>query len=422
VKLPRPSKPAGDGYRRLLSWAALPVTDRRWAAPLAALALGFGLFVGVAIGPSAAGTLATGAAPIIEIPGFAGVADDGGEGDGGSAPIASADSSGGPEPSAASSSSLPAFEPPLEAPEEPSSPPPAESPKPDPAPPKSEEEEPEAETLSGTVVHVNPAAASYALAEAGGTLSAIHTGKPPRAGTEVTVPVRLLANGTYAEAGQRQRSGQRTRATFDGVVSYVGSDPADPMYTVSRRGASVLVHVHPDPAGTLPPLPVLGAFATVAVDIEKAPPPAAASPQPPEEGDPMATMEATPPPSCVPDPTLVPIAPKAILWQRQVEADGTPFAYSDFAGIVTAVCPSEGKLLLSADDERAAGSDLSFAVPAGIDTSGLAVGDSVTATATIGSDGTLALTGLASDERAGGADDIEAAQGDLAAVHTTFSG
>ena len=44
---------------------ALVVTDRRWAAPLSAMALGFGLFVGVAIGPSAAGSLA-GTAQIAE--------------------------------------------------------------------------------------------------------------------------------------------------------------------------------------------------------------------------------------------------------------------------------------------------------------------------------------------------------------------
>ena len=66
---PRFARPAADrGYRRLLRWAALPVTNRRWAAPLAALALGFGLFAGVAIGPGATGTLATGAPQVIELP------------------------------------------------------------------------------------------------------------------------------------------------------------------------------------------------------------------------------------------------------------------------------------------------------------------------------------------------------------------
>ena len=41
-----------DGLRfASLRWAALPIIDRRWTAPLSAIALGFGLFVGVAIGP-----------------------------------------------------------------------------------------------------------------------------------------------------------------------------------------------------------------------------------------------------------------------------------------------------------------------------------------------------------------------------------
>src|SRR5262245_25747656 len=52
---------------RVLQPMALVVTDRRWAAPLSALALGLGVFVGVAIGPGAAGTFATGS-QVVEIP------------------------------------------------------------------------------------------------------------------------------------------------------------------------------------------------------------------------------------------------------------------------------------------------------------------------------------------------------------------
>ena len=51
----------------VLRAVALVVTDRRWAAPLSAMALGFGLFLGVAIGPGAAGTFATGAGSIVAI-------------------------------------------------------------------------------------------------------------------------------------------------------------------------------------------------------------------------------------------------------------------------------------------------------------------------------------------------------------------
>jgi hypothetical protein len=52
-------------------------------------------------------------------------------------------------------------------------------------------------------------------------------------------------------------------------------------------------------------------------------------------------------------------------------------------------------------------------VPADIATGDLVIGQSVTATATIEADGSLELTGLASDERAKGADDAMSVQGDL---------
>jgi hypothetical protein len=111
----------------VLRWASLIVTDRRWAAPLSALALGFGLFAGVAIGPSAPGTLATGVQPIIEIPGFIGGTSDDGE-DGDSSAAFAAGTSGDEEGSIPSSgSALPSFTP---IPSSPAVPPPAPSPEP----------------------------------------------------------------------------------------------------------------------------------------------------------------------------------------------------------------------------------------------------------------------------------------------------
>ena len=88
-------------YRTLLRWAALPVTDRRWAAPLCAIALGFGLFAGVAIGPSTAGTLATAPYQLIEIPSFgvSGGGEEEGEAETASAPESSGGFGGGEESS-----------------------------------------------------------------------------------------------------------------------------------------------------------------------------------------------------------------------------------------------------------------------------------------------------------------------------------
>jgi hypothetical protein len=398
------------------------------------VALGFGLFVGVAIGPGAAGTFATGAAQIIEIPGFTASTDDGGEEE--SEVRSPSTPSGGGEGSIPTGESAPIASAPIftaEGEEEATEPTP--TPQSSPAAEKPEpESEPEAETLAGIVLHVNPAAGSYTLVEPEGTLDVVHAAKAPRPGTKLSVPARLLANGTFAEAGTRAKSGTRTRASLGGIVTYVDPTPTAPAYTVSKRGVSILVHVHPDPTGAAPTLPALGAFATVAVEIEKVPPLASTSDAPPAPGEepappsepapvppappaPAAKSPPTPAPStCALDPTQPPpptIEPSAIIWQRQVSAAGAPFTSSDFSGIVEAICPESSQLLISADDIRESGHDLLFTVPAEIDTTKLEVGQSVVVTASIAPDGNLILTGLASDEHYKGADDTEAAQGDL---------
>jgi hypothetical protein len=410
-----PVRPPGSdrGYRRILRWAAVPVTNRRWAAPLSALALGFGLFVGIAIGPGAAGTLATGAPQIVEVPGAGAdnredASDDVGVGDrvddrgaeAGSFPTGSSEA-GFSELESFGGEEAETFEAPSESPSRP----------PVPSEEDGEEEaepsQPEAETVSGIVVQANPAAGSYAIVEPGGTLAAIHAAKLPAAGTQVSVPTRVLANGTLAEVGKRKTTGKRTQASFNGTVTFVDADPAAPAYTVSKRGVSVLVRVHPDPTGALPPLPVLGAYAVVEADIERPAPavPPVAEPAPAEAAPGCAVDPAQPPPPA-------PVPPSA-LWQRRLDADGAPFTFADFAGIVAAVCPTESKLLLSADDTRAGEADIAFTVPKGIETKRLQVGESVLALATIEAGGALVLTGLASDERSKGADDAAATQGDL---------
>lgn len=407
--VPLRSVRVGDtGYRRLLRWAALPVTDRRWAAPLCAVALGFGLFVGVAIGPGAAGTLATGVPQIVEI---SGREESGGGSEGevegeepvGEAPLAGGEGGAGGEeafaPLLAGEESL------LEGPEE-------EVPSSLGSAPEEEDEppaEPEKPKLTGTVVHVNPAAGSYTVVEPGGVMSAVHAGKLPKAGTQIEVPIETLANGTLAEAGKRIASGKRSLASLAGIVTAVDTTPSAPAYAVSNRGTSVLVRVHPDSSGAAPSLPALGAYASVAVEIET---PTEATPA---EAIPTGETAPSPAQTCVPDPALpLPaVEPGSVLWQRQLSTGGAPFTHSDFAGIVTAVCPDTAQLLISADDVREGGRDLLFAVPPDIDLSEAEVGQSVLVGADIGADGSLSLTGLASDEHRKGADDAQATQGDL---------
>jgi hypothetical protein len=370
---------------RFMRAASLVVTDRRWAATLSAAALGFGLFIGVAIGPGAAGSLATGAQQVIEVPGL--LADtEGGDGGG----EGRRDSVASTEPSSAASGeeeeALPeAFPSSIPLAPESSEPPPAEEAEPPPTEPAAaeEEEEPEAETLKGVVVQANPAAGSYALAISGGELVAVHASKLPPVGAKLSAPLGQLENGTFAEEGDREQQGKTARATFRGIVSFADPDPVQPAYTVSGRGASLLVHVPLDPTGAAPLLPPLGSYVTVTAGIE--------SPEPPAEAGPATTLV-----------------------QRQIEVEpGEPSTYLEVAGTVSTVLPETAQLLLSADGSRESGKDLTLAVPPAIDTTKLEVGDSYLATVTIEEDGMLTLSGIASDEHMKGADNPASAQGDL---------
>ncbi|HEY6730945.1 MAG TPA: hypothetical protein VI039_07965 [Solirubrobacterales bacterium] len=386
---------AGDSVLRAVS---LVVTDRRWAAPLSAMALGFGLFLGVAIGPGAAGTFAGDAGSIVAV---AGPAEEEPEtvetstGEGGAAEPESAAPLAEPE----------AFEPALTEPEfEPApiaeSAPEEETPTAETPAGEEGEEATEAQQLKGTVVHANPAAGSYAMAIAGAELVSVHAAKLPQVGEKLTVEASPLPNNTFAEV-EREKAGSTKRASIRGVVTYVDADPASPSYTVSGRGSSIPVHLA---AGPEPQLPQLGAYATVGVQVGKAP---VEEPAPSEE--PTPTTEA-----CAPAPELKPgPAPKQILTQRSLKTEPEPTTYYDLAGVVSGVCAATGQLLISADDTRAGEADLTLTVPASIKTAKLKAGESIVATATVEEDGTLALAGLASDEGTKGAEATALAFGDL---------
>lgn len=396
--------------RTLMRWAALPVDDRRWAAPLSAVAVGFGLFISVAIGPGISQTLGT-AQQLVEAP------VDGNAGSGAHKP-ATADASpvlgspvdntptppgGSPSVPAPSSPVLPpappiaavppAAEQPAPEPQDPNPTPPADDPKPEPV------------VFKGTVVRVNDAAASYVLATAKGQINAIHATKLPDAGTKLSVAVKELANGTYAEDGKEDVSGDAKKAKLQGLVTYADGETG--AYTVSRKGASVLIH--PDSSVQPPSAPAVGAQVTVEAQLTDAPDP---QPEPPTA--PIATPVATPPAGCgtAPEP---PDPPKTIVTETARTTDIEFIGYSDFEGLVEGVCPDAKQLILSADDLRESGADLTFDVAddAGIDLSALKPGDAIDASAVIDQDTLgLSLTGVSSDEKIKGADDADLAQGD----------
>lgn len=379
---------------KILRSVSLVVTDRRWAPTLSAMALGFGIFLGVAIGPAASGTFATGSGQILAV------------GSSADAPTGESNSGVESEPLAGEPESEETFEsetheepyyPETEYPVEEEEPLPEEE---APAEEPEEEPEPEGQLLKGTVVHANPAAGSYTMAIAGGELVSVHAPKLPQPGTKLSVEGEPLPNNTFGEVS-RERSGASWGATFRGVVTFVDPDPLDPAYTVSGRGSSILVHANPGAQ-----LPTLGAYVTVGARIEK--------PSAEETSATVPPADPAPPPTCPADPGLAPAPkPTATVVQRSLEAEPEPATYVDLAGVTTALCPSTGQIAISADDLRESGHDLVLAFPDRFKTAGLRLGDSILATATIGEGGTLTLAGLASDERLKGAEDADSTQGDL---------
>ncbi len=421
-----------------MRWAALPITDRRWTAPLAAAALGMGLFVGVAIGPSAeqsTGAPAQFVAVPPELPAPPAAAPP---------PATPAPVLGGPvgndtppPPASSIPSPIPTPPPPVEtAPLTPLTPlPPAmgddgattplpageSAPEPEPSDPSAEEGE---LVLAGTVVHVNPLARSYTLAGRGGRLSAIHAKRLPSAGARLKLPVRELRNGTFAADAKARKSGSRKQAELSGVVTF--SDPGASRFTLSQRGVSALVSVPAEPGA--PDVPKLGAQVTIKARIAPAPtpPPPPPVPEPPAPAPTTTTPAPAPgpveppaqrtasgvPPGCGAAPAQ-PKAPSSILEATAIEVTGESVAEGDFEGVVQGVCRERRRLILSADDLRASEADLTFAVASkAISLRRLRPGDVVSAVAAIrGANGALRLVAIARDRGIGEADDPKLAQG-----------
>ena len=263
--------------------------------------------------------------------------------------------------------------------------------------------------LTGTVVHQNPVASSYSIS-AGAGLSAIHTSKAlPAVGAKVKVPIRVLANGTYAEEAKRQVLGTVTQAKFSGVVtdSRDGLAAGDPdVYTVSARGASVLV-LAPDASGTTAS-PGVGSLISTTVEIRNSvavtfppplfpgtcPPPATSFPGPPTIFPPKQLFQAAPPTPLV----------------------TTPVTTTVIETVVQSTCTAPGRAVLSTDDIRQGQSDAHLPTAAGIDPSKLLPGEAVMASVTIAAGALTEVTGTASDQGIKGADSNAGSQGNLARI------
>jgi hypothetical protein len=389
--LPAPlTEPPGAASR----WAlALPM-PLQMATTFAAIALGFGVVIGTAISPNLAGIVAAPPPTVVaQAPPATPSTPSGGGGGTGPAPAAaaapastvlSASSGGGGGGGGGGGKHG-----------------------------KKKKKKAAAQSFSGTVVRTNPVAQSYTISTGG--LIAIHADSLPQVGDKVEVNVRRLANGTYAETGARNNVGTADSATFSGIVTYCadlenpsaacdGSSATDHfVYSVSGLGASVLVSA-PHPALGAPPK--VGSSIDLTVHI----------------GDPF--QQVTPAswqsdPSCTPpynEQNGLPSQPvkEPELTQTSVNVNSQSQS-ATLEAVLQTVCPGGSpKLVLSADDVREAGRDLSeLAVPNGIDISRLNPGQAVLAALDVAPDGTLTVRGVTSDQGAGGADDPSQGQGTL---------
>ena len=376
-----------------LRWAALPIIDRRWTAPLSAIALGFGLFVGVAIGPGTSAGLGTERAIVVELPPPDDTQTASVPPAGGGDPRRGSGSSGNDGSDAAdpppASSPQSTFDTPSTTPPPISSAPPISTPPPVTTTPSDEttttEDEPVEETsttLTGTVVHLNPAAASYAITTDDRRLLAVHTHKPPAVGREVEVEATELPNGTYFESGRRDEGGRRGRVAFDGTVSF--RDPVAGTYTVSGPASRCWSEAAPS-ARRPTRQPGRGAGAGGRRR-------GAAHPSTPgQQGCGGAPKPPKPPETSLEQTALKP-------------SESERATATDIEAIVEGVCRSERRLIVSADDVRESGQDISIVVPKRLKLAGFEPGQVVKLSARIGEAKTFTLSTVAGDEGKHGAE------------------
>ena len=347
-----------------MRWAALPVIDRRWTAPLSAIALGFGLFVGVAIGPGTQGSLGTTRPVMVQVPdpdaqttvAAASPSPGGGShlpgtGQGGHAsPTRRSTRRRRRSPPIDSSSFRRRSGPHRRPPSFPTTPtttiPPVDNTGGTTTTDQTQtgDETSTTTTFTGTVVHLNPKAGSYTLA-ADGELIAIHSGHLPDIGETLEVDTLTLANGTYGEDGDRERSGKRGRASLGGVVTF--RDPRTGIFTLSATGASVLVR-----GGAQRTPPPLGKRADVEVRFADHPEELPIAP-----GGSRGLREAAGAPEGTAD---LPRAGRDRPHGDEGQADDGSTA--DIEAIVEGVCRSNPrKLVVSADDLRESGQDIPVA-------------------------------------------------------------
>ncbi len=207
--------------------------------------------------------------------------------------------------------------------------------------------------------------------------------------------------------------GVSDHATFAGTVTYL--DPDAGVYTVSVAGASVLVHA-PETGSDPPDLPELATEVSVDVTIDLPSASAHASDRSARAPGRSAPPRLWPPPPT--DATREPLpGPEPVIscsWSAASSSRACRSGRSTSRGSSSEPVPPRTSWSCPRTTSGSRGATSRSISPADIDLSLLELGKSVNATVTIDDDGSYELTGVSSDDGAAGADDPSAGQGDQA--------
>jgi hypothetical protein len=208
----------------------------------------------------------------------------------------------------------------------------------------------DAVAATGTVVHVNPKAGTYALATGQHELIAVRGKRPPEGGDRLDVKFERRDDGTNVEL-ERKAVGSDPKAGFRGTVTFVSA--ADAAYVVSVPGASVLVGAPPASE-----LPEPGALVKVGVrvEIER------------DAGDEVIRLLA-----------------------ESLELEGEASGPVELSGVVGAIDPTGRTVSVSADDLGESGHEIVISVPEDINLEAFELGKLVSVTVEIAPDGSYTL-------------------------------
>jgi hypothetical protein len=231
--------------------------------------------------------------------------------------------------------------------------------------------------LEATVVGVGKSESSYTVVDEFGNLLGLHAKSTPPLSSRISNRIEPLANGTFGETVGWTAHGEKTEAPLRGVVSYI--DPEAGWIVISSRGASVAV----DAAGPL------------------------------ADGDPGVELgsqvesEVTFLVDLFEDPDAGPL-----LEATSLEALGEPGQVVELSGRLVTAEPEAGLITMAADGSDRIREKIGILTPDDFHPADLATGRQYNATAEIGDDGELMLTGLSPDYNGTVADDVSTAFGD----------